>query len=417
MSDEREISVHAPVQERHGLAAITRAAYQGQSLAPIVATLMRALSEDPHDASALMDLSIVEQLKGNTVAGLKLQSIALNHCRSFKTLTDAEENLKLLALAAPVQMGGNTPLEFLLAGSGVALTTLYVSPNEPLPDMLPEHDLAFVAAPGDSDATRQFLDAIEKHLVSWPRPVVNKPCNIVNTERETLYNTLSDVPEIHVPKTTRCDRKALEVISAGRGSISDILCDVSFPIVVRPVGAHAGRGLERLFSDADIATYLATCPDAEFFLSEFMDYRSVDGAFRKYRIVFVNGRPYPCHMAVGDQWKVWYLNADMERSRAKRDEEERFMQEFDHEFRSRHAAAFSAIVDGVGLEYFGIDCAESEDGRLVVFEADNALIVHDMDAVDLYPYKKPQMDRIFSAFVDMLHSGNSASGVVEDVAA
>jgi hypothetical protein len=49
-----------------------------------------------------------------------------------------------------------------------------------------------------------------------------------------------------------------------------------------------------------------------------------------------------------------------------------------------------------------VDCAETRDGRLLVFEADNTAIVHDMDPPDVFPYKPPQMRKIFAAFTAML---------------
>lgn len=149
--------------------------------------------------------------------------------------------------------------------------------------------------------------------------------------------------------------------------------------------------------------YLSDHPaDAEFFISRYVDYRSSDGFFRKYRIVWVDGRPYPCHMAIAADWKVWYLNADMASSAAKRAEEEEFMSTFDEGFARRHAGALAAAVERFGLEYVGIDCAEMPDGRLLVFEGDIALVAHDMDPPGLYPYKGPQMRRMFTAFYEML---------------
>jgi hypothetical protein len=40
---------------------------------------------------------------------------------------------------------------------------------------------------------------------------------------------------------------------------------------------------------------------------------------------------------------------------------------------------------------------------LLVFEADNTAIVHDMDPPDIFPYKVPQMRKVFEAFAAMLH--------------
>jgi hypothetical protein len=41
------------------------------------------------------------------------------------------------------------------------------------------------------------------------------------------------------------------------------------------------------------------------------------------------------------------------------------------------------------------------------------MIVHDMDPPDLYPYKGPQMKKIFKAFREMLHS-RALAGPVRD---
>jgi hypothetical protein len=38
----------------------------------------------------------------------------------------------------------------------------------------------------------------------------------------------------------------------------------------------------------------------------------------------------------------------------------------------------------------------------LIFEADNTAVVHNMDPPALFPYKPPQMRRIFDAFVAML---------------
>ena len=78
------------------------------------------------------------------------------------------------------------------------------------------------------------------------------------------------------------------------------------------------------------------------------------------------------------------------------------MASFDEGFAARHAGAFAAMTEAFGLDYFGIDCAEAPDGRLLVFEADVAMIVHDMDPPDLYPYKGPAMRRLFDGFLQGL---------------
>lgn len=392
------------VQTRLGLAPLTKLAFDGGDLAPLSAELLLAMAQDPGNLGALMDLAVIEQLRGNLQDGLDYQNVALAQNQLYRIASDAVPKLEVLVLAAPIRMGGNTPVEFLLAGQSVGLTTLYVLPDVPLPEPLPAHDVAFVAAPGDTDGARIFLTQIAKHVETWPRPVLNLPEHIMGLERDTLWRALKDVPGLICPPTLRCSREQLAAFAAPDERPADDFALLNLPVLVRPVGSHAGHGLVKLEGPADVETYLGACADEAFFLSQFIDYRSADGLYRKYRIVLIDGRPYPVHMAISEQWAIWYLNADMAESVDKRSEEAQFFGGFEIEFAARHARALAALADKVKLDYFGIDCAETQDGRLVVFEADNALIVHDMDPPDVFPYKGAPMGRAFRAFEAMLQA-------------
>jgi glutathione synthase/RimK-type ligase-like ATP-grasp enzyme len=80
------------------------------------------------------------------------------------------------------------------------------------------------------------------------------------------------------------------------------------------------------------------------------------------------------------------------------------MLHFDQEFALRHRDTLLEINRRIGLDYVGIDCAETQDGRLLMFEIDNAMIVHGMDPVDMFAYKKPVMQKVFTAFRALLES-------------
>lgn len=393
-----------PILTRLGLAPLTKLAFDQVDLTPLASQLLLALADHPENAAALMDLSVIEQLRGNLDDGLEYQRLALNHQQMFRTLNPTPAKIEVLVLAAPIRMGGNTPIEFLLADLAVGLTTLYVQEGMPLPDPLPEHDVAFVAAPGDTDGARAFLKQIASHLEHWPRPVLNMPEKIMGLERDTLWRTLHPVPCVVCPATLRCTREQLAVFAQPDQRPNDDFTMLSFPLLVRPVGSHAGHGLVKLDHADQVEPYLSACSDEAFFLSQFVDYASKDGLFRKYRIILIDGRPYPVHMAISDQWAIWYLNADMAESVDKRSEEAQFFGGFEIEFGARHEKALSALAETLQLDYFGIDCAETQDGQLVVFEADNALIVHDMDPPDIFPYKGAPMGRAFRAFEAMLHA-------------
>jgi glutathione synthase/RimK-type ligase-like ATP-grasp enzyme len=197
------------------------------------------------------------------------------------------------------------------------------------------------------------------------------------------------------------ERADLDAVACGGLALGSLHADLTFPVIVRPIGSHAGKGLEKLDEASAVADYLAEHAEDAFFVAAFFDYSGADGLFRKLRVVFVNGQPFVAHMAVSERWMVHYLNADMD-DVANCAEEARMMATFEDGFALRHHAAFEALTAGFGLDYYGIDCAETQDGRLVVFEADVAMIVHSMDSAERYPYKRPAMAKIFDNFVGAL---------------
>jgi hypothetical protein len=372
-----------------GMAHLSKLAFDGGDLTPVWRGLLDRYVTGDSDAAVLMDLSTIEQLRGNVAGGLALQARALEQQLLYRSPPAAASTLRLLALAAPGDIGTNTPLEFLLEGSDVALDTLYVVPGRAVPAALPPFDIAIVTA-GESDANRPALDAIARLVADWRVPVLNDPAQVATLSRERVAAPVQGVPGILAPQARRVPRRSL---AADR---------LDFPVIARPVDSHAGRGLARIADRAALDSYLADRDETQFFVSPFIDYRSADGLFRKYRIAFVEGRPYASHMAIADQWMIYYLNAGMRDSAAKRDEEALFMRDFDEGFGRRHRAALVAIAERIGLDYFAIDCGELPDGRLLLFEADIAMIVHAMDPPDIFPYKQAAMRTLFDAFRAML---------------
>jgi glutathione synthase/RimK-type ligase-like ATP-grasp enzyme len=213
---------------------------------------------------------------------------------------------------------------------------------------------------------------------------------------------LAGVPGIVMPPVARTTRTSLEQVARGERSVASILGDLRFPFIVRPVGSHAGRGLIKCEDAGAITPYLQRLLDEEFYLSRFVDYAGADGLFRKYRVVLIEGRPFICHMAVSSHWMVHYLNAGMGEDAHKRDEEAQAMASFDEGFARTHARALASIAERFGLQYVGIDCAETRDRELIVFELDSGPIVHAMDPIDVFPYKQAPMGKLFAAFRAML---------------
>jgi hypothetical protein len=378
-----------------GTADLTTFAYQGNGYAALLDRI------GPDTEGSVYDRAIASQLAFRRAEGLGLLDQALEANQIYRVGDAPQGAIRLLALVSPGDLMTNTPLDFLTNHLNVRLDLLYLLPDRPLPPAIPDHDVAFFAV-GEADPPE--LERLRRLFAQWPRSALNNPHALSTLERDTLSGSLAGFPGLCSPHAAAVDRLALDAhIRYGAPIAGFAGSHEPYPCLIRPLASHAGTGLARVENQAELAKYLHLSFERRFFLTRFEDYAGPDGLYRKSRVAFVDREPFLCHMAVSSHWMVHYLNAGMTESAEKRAEEARAMAEFDDGFARRHAAAFDALHERIDLDYYSIDCAETRDGRLLVFEADAAAIIHMMDPPDLFPYKQPQMRRVFAAFEDMLH--------------
>ncbi len=376
-----------------GLAKIMRMAFDGDDLELLYNSLAERIQQDSTDAAAMLDMNVVLQLRAQSEIALELQWQGLQQQQHYRLASNpVQPAVRVLAIMSPGEVMANTPIEFLLESSDVALETLYIGAGLPMVHDIPKHDVAFVAV-CESDKNQALLRQLHQLMEYWPQPHVNSPARIAELARNRVAENLREVEGVEVVQAQRFSRAALK-------SVKDL--GLAFPIIVRPVDSHAGRGLSKIESTGELSSYLIEHLDDEFFVAPFVDYRSADGQYRKYRIASVAGRAYPAHMAVSPRWMVHYLNADMLDSAANRKQEAKFMDSFDWEFGAKHGPALAAIDQIIKLDYYSLDCAETKDGRLLVFELDSGAVVHAMDPIALFAYKRPHMQKLFSAFRALL---------------
>jgi hypothetical protein len=382
-------------------AAFVRAAFEGRPLAPMIEQRLGSLAGKPQDAAALLELGLLFQLVGQRERGLECQRLALGSQRIYRQ-PGAAASLRVLMLVTAGDLMANTPLELMVEGRGLEILKVYLDADQPWPEAIPDHDVALMAV-GESDESAPLLGQLITIEGRWPRPMINRASAVLELSRERLHQRLAGAPGIAIPPTVRLPRGRLSR-SAGDETLGGLFDAGRTAVIVRPVGSHAGKGLSRIDDWPELEAYVAETPAEEFYVSPFIDYAGPGGLYRKYRIALFGGRPFLCHMAVSEHWMVHYLNAGMAENPAKREEERLVMEGFDEGFARRHAAAFQGLQERLGLDYFAVDCAETADGQLLIFEADVAMIVHDLDPEALYPYKKSQMRKVFDAFEAFLRS-------------
>lgn len=360
-----------------------------------IAAFRRAAALQPGDADTVIALANLLQRRDQTEEGQRLFRRA-HRLRplSKRAGTKAKADFSVLLLAAPGV--ANTPSDYLIGRSGYDSYFLSVMAgiDYDLPLLRNVADVV-VNLICDADQGRGILPQAIALVEALGRPTVNHPRRIQVTGREAVARLLADIPRCRMPRTVRLAAAAL---AAPR--TREALDGFSFPLLVRLCGAHGGDDLEKLDDLPAVAAFADRHPHGDLYVTDYVPYDSADGYFRKYRLIFVDGRILPYHLAIDNQWKVHHFRTEMASQAWMRREEEAFVADPARVFDAGHWDTLRAIRDAVGLDYSGIDCSFDHNGNILVFEVNASMLVH--GETSTFAYKEPYIARIKEACDAML---------------
>ncbi len=278
----------------------------------------------------------------------------------------------------------------------IVQTTMFVPEGFRAGMTLPPHDVVFNGI-GDADRCRKSLERARDVLASSPARVINDPVTVLATGRAATATRLGTIAGVRLPHT--------EAIARTEITIENLHArNWTFPLLLRAPGYQAGRYFERVDDAAELEAKLALTPGAELFVIEYVDTRGTDGCVRKYRILFVDGRPYPVHLAISGDWKVHYFSADMAERGDHRAEEARFLGDARGVLGTSAYAALEAIGRELGLDYGGVDFGIDAAGRVVVFEANATMAVYVPAGGAEWAYRRPAYDAVIAAVRGLIAS-------------
>ena len=143
-------------------------------------------------------------------------------------------------------------------------------------------------------------------------------------------------------------------------------------------------------------------PDGDLIAMNYLDGRGSDGMFRKYRVMLVDGRLYPLHLAIGVDWKVHYFTADMVQNIAHQEEERGFLGDMEGTLGSRAIFALQEIQRRLGLDYAGVDFGLDPNGYALLFETNATMTVPSREVNAQLAYRVPYLERVIDAVRLML---------------
>ena len=240
-------------------------------------------------------------------------------------------------------------------------------------------------------------------------PVINHPKYIPMTMRDVMAARLSTIPGLVVPRTIRANPKTpSEVEEIVRSH------DLGNPFLMREIGKHGGETLLRISlpDDRDLLHQFAYDGRA-FYLTEFVDYPSDDGLYRKLRIACIDGEIRLRHLLILDNWMVHAsARAFMDERPHLIEEELPYLENFENDVKPKIAATFAAICKAVPLDYFGVDCHVYPDGKVLLFEANanmNMLINTRTDEATVQPYIDRIVEDLRLLLVERMSSNQAAT--------
>ena len=355
----------------------------------------RAAELDPQDSDSIYWTGSIRQKMGDIAAAeaAYVQAAKINPLIR-RPAAKFPADFRVLALFAP--FAGNLPTDYLFKDAAYDADTLAVFTSRDYDVEALERGVHVVVnLISDADQADGLLPLVADLAGRLGKPIVNHPGKILRTTRDEVAHLLEGIPGCRIPKVLRQQAGSELAVAALQAVLAP-----SSTILVRPAGTHGGDDFEKVDDMAELAGLLAQRCDGDRYFIEYIDYRSADGFFRKYRFIFVDGQILPYHLAIADGWKVHHDSTDMTDYAWMQQEEEAFLENPAAVFSPSHYDALREIQQRIGLEYFGIDCGLDRSGNLVVFEVNASMLVHGQN--EDFPYKTPYVHRIKSAFDAML---------------
>jgi glutathione synthase/RimK-type ligase-like ATP-grasp enzyme len=269
---------------------------------------------------------------------------------------------------------------------------------------VPPYHVLFNAI-GDADRSRPSLERAAAIAAASPAAVINDPAAVLRTGRVETMQRLSGIAGVRAPRTERLARAELTAHALTQRGFT-------FPLLLRSPGHHAGDHFAVVTAPADLASVAATLPGRELLAIEYLDARGADGDVRKYRVVAVDGRLFPVHLAIAPQWKVHYFSAEMSDRADHRAEEAVFLDDMAAVVGERGVRALAAICATMELDYAGVDFGLAADGTILVFEANATMAVYPPDDGPTWGYRRRAVDRVIAAVRGMLVARAKTAGYV-----
>lgn len=350
-----------------------------------------ALRLNPESALAHQGLACLLQRSGDEQASRYHRDKGFG-MQPLTTVTYRGQGKPVPLLVLGSALEGNLPWRFLIDREVFQTTLMTVEYfDDTLP--LPPHQLVLNAI-GDADICQDGLEIANRLMENTQAPILNHPRGVAQTGRLTNARRLGRLPGVVAPRMA-----VISKVEVDSGIAWQRLADegLAFPLLLRPPGFHGGNYFVRVESQDQFKSAFADLPGENQLVIEFLDSRSQDNLFRKYRVMIIDGSFYPVHMAISRNWKVHYFSSDMDDNVEYRNEEEKYLNNFSSFLGAEAIAALEQISHTLGLDYCGIDFGMDQHGNILLYEANATMQISQPDNEKRWDYKREAVSNALAA--------------------
>jgi hypothetical protein len=292
---------------------------------------------------------------------------------------------------------GSTDLGRLLPDT-VVRHRLVVSPEffrrTPKPDFSGYPIIANLITEAEHNAS--ILGELETLLRGFPGRIINPPGAVLRSTRDQVAELLAGVDGLIAPRAVRLPAGQPQQVA-----VSIAAAGVELPIILRRAGTHGGK-IVGLFDSIERAID-ALEPGRNHIATRFVDFRSDDGLYRKFRVFFIGRRRIARHLLISDTWCIHgHARSEFMAPRPELIVEERAMFERDPPFPPHIEAVFDAVRSRMPLDFFGLDFALTREGQVVLFEANATMSFMPNLFVPEFEYLRGCLAPAQAAFMELL---------------
>jgi hypothetical protein len=252
----------------------------------------------------------------------------------------------------------------------------------------------------DPDQNPKTIEVAERITSSFNH-IVNPPRLMPATTRSEIAKRLQGIARLVVPKVVLL-RNATP--ARARARLDEL--GFRFPAILRKTGTHSGKTVGLVNRLEELETVFGD-RRGEYFLTEFVDFASPDGLYRKTRLLFIGDQVLFRNTLISDHWSIHArdrFGIMAEREDLRREEQDLLEGGFNGRRRPALDDCLREIKRRIKLDYFGLDCAFTGDGGLLLFELNATMNFFPLSNDPRYAYLKACVAPAMAAMTRLLKS-------------